>query len=353
MTTPTSLEAPGGELVHFQLASDLHLEWLNSHWPGETLITPAPGADALLLAGDIANLSQVTALFKDWPVPVFLVPGNHEYFAHDLARQRELIANGAYNAGAVTVLDNTEVLFKGVRILGSTLWTNYRLVASLTLPEALAVAQAALSGADHSRIEFDGKKFIPELTLGQHREAIEWLRVRLAEGFDGPTLVMSHHAPSMRSVAAKWRNEESTICFASELPELEQADFWVHGHLHDSADYRAGACQVRANPRGYGKGIAFAERAQDMEFENPAFDPHCLVTVPVGSAWRAYRRMRPSTTVPPWLMAPVDAERLDKEWQVTDGARNFMAEDEGAARWLMRTLNAVARRGLKDESSDE
>jgi hypothetical protein len=40
--------------MKIQLASDLHLEFLR-RFPGERLITPAPGADVLILAGDISN----------------------------------------------------------------------------------------------------------------------------------------------------------------------------------------------------------------------------------------------------------------------------------------------------------
>lgn len=352
--SPTSTSVTGstsGQRVTFQFASDLHLEWLQTAWPGERLIEPVPGADALLLAGDIANMSEVTELFHDWPVPVFMIPGNHEFYGHDLARQRELIAQGFYNKGSFTVLDNTAVKFKGVRILGTTLWTDYRLFPHLSLPEALAVAQAALSGSDHSRIKFKGKLFKPEDALGLHHAARTWLREQLGTRFDGPTVVMSHHAPSIRSLAERWRTQESSCAFVSEMHLTQCADFWVHGHLHDCADYELGPCRVLANPRGYGRGAAFAETAADMDFENKAFRPDATLDVPTGAAWRAYSRTRTFEVAPRWHLTCQEPGMLagtpGGAWAVTDGALCYGCSSEEAARWLLNTLNAVARRGLK------
>lgn len=339
--------------VTFQIASDLHLEWVQSGWPGERLIDPVPGADALLLAGDVANLTQVVELFSDWPVPVFMVPGNHEFYGLDMARELERIAQGVYNQGALTVLDNTAVEFKGVRILGATLWTDYRLFPGLSLVEAMAAAQAALAGADHSRIRFDGKVFLPEHALGLHNASRTWLRTQIAQPFAGPTLVMTHHAPSMRSVALKWRGEDSSAAFASEMDLLPFADYWVHGHLHDNSDYTVGRCRVLCNSRGYGRGAAFADNARDMHFENTDFRAEMQLTVPVGDAWVEHARTLPFAVEPRWrLGTPEEASAPDAQaaWSVTDGVLDFACTSESGARWLVKTLNAVERRGLKDAS---
>jgi len=41
---------------------------------------------------------------------------------------------------------------------------------------------------------------------------------------------------------------------------------WVHGHVHDSHDYRIGSTRIVCNPRGY-------------HSENPSFDPALVVEV--------------------------------------------------------------------------
>ena len=64
--------------MKIQLASDLHLEFLKRDFPTALLISQAHDADVLVLAGDIANGTDAIALFKDWPVQVLYLAGNHE-----------------------------------------------------------------------------------------------------------------------------------------------------------------------------------------------------------------------------------------------------------------------------------
>lgn len=45
-------------------------------------------------------------------------------------------------------------------------------------------------------------------------------------------------------------------------------DLWVHGHMHNSVDYRVGATRVVTNPRGYaGHEI------------NPNFNPQLVIEI--------------------------------------------------------------------------
>ena len=61
------------------------------------------------------------------------------------------------------------------------------------------------------------------------------------------------------------------LCFASDAEHLLQGvDLWVHGHTHDSFDYRVGATRVVCNPRGY---------VRDGVQENAHFDPALVVDV--------------------------------------------------------------------------
>lgn len=111
--------------MKIQLASDLHLEFLQRDFPGERLICPAHEADLLVLAGDIANGTDAISLFKDWPVPVLYVAGNHEFYHRSFEITRTALRHAAAGT-AVHFLDNDVVDFGGVRFLGCTLWTDYR-----------------------------------------------------------------------------------------------------------------------------------------------------------------------------------------------------------------------------------
>jgi hypothetical protein len=57
---------------------------------------------------------------------------------------------------------------------------------------------------------------------------------------------------------------------AERLVDGERARLWIHGHTHDSFDYRLNGTRVVCNPRGY---------AKDGVNENASFDPGFVVQV--------------------------------------------------------------------------
>jgi len=72
------------------------------------------------------------------------------------------------------------------------------------------------------------------------------------EPFDGPTVVVTHHAPSFKSVVPRFADSLLSACFASNLDQLMGfSELWIHGHMHDSLDYMANGTRVICNPRGY------------------------------------------------------------------------------------------------------
>ena len=72
----------------------------------------------------------------------------------------------------------------------------------------------------------------------------------------------------------------ASSAFASDLGTLlGQADLWVHGHVHDSFDYRAHGSRVVANPRGYPLNHRDSNMASRLRFENDGFDPMLVIDV--------------------------------------------------------------------------
>ena len=123
--------------MNIQLLSDLHLE-AHPHFVPEF----APGADVLILAGDIGSYQAGSMLVTQddldfglarfspradlaaWPVPVFFVPGNHEYdgmpFEEAHARLQETCARLQ-----ITWLHRRVKVMRGVRLIGCTLWSDF------------------------------------------------------------------------------------------------------------------------------------------------------------------------------------------------------------------------------------
>ena len=260
--------------MRIQVASDLHLELVHRKLPGEMLVQPAPDAEVLVLAGDIADGLDAAKLFDAWPARhKLIVLGNHEFYGHVLEDVRD--GARAHRHDSVHVLDDAVVVVDGVRFIGSTLWTDFALDPRLGRRRAMRAAERLLS--DYVRIETRAGRLEAEALLAIHRESRAWLEARLREAFDGPTVVVTHHGPHRSSVHPRYAGDPANPAFNSDLSELlALADLWIHGHVHDSFDYRIGRCRVVANPAGYVLGFA---RDGTLVLENRSFEPQKVVDV--------------------------------------------------------------------------
>lgn len=251
------------------LASDLHLELLQRRWSGERLIAPVPGADVLVLAGDIADGARAFELFAHWPTPIIYVAGNHEFYGHAIEPMRAKMRQAAA-LNEIHFLENESVVIGGVRFLGTTLWTDYRLHSNRTQSQLMEHAQRGLN--DHQLIRTGQYRFSAQDALGLHESARAWLESELAQPFAGKTVVVSHHGPHPLSVHPRYAGDLLNAAFVSDLCALLPGiDLWLHGHVHDSFDYEVGRCRIVANPRGY--------LHKNGGMENSAFDPAFVVEI--------------------------------------------------------------------------
>jgi predicted phosphodiesterase len=261
--------------MKIQLLSDLHLE-AHPHWKAQ----PLPGADMLVLAGDIGSYQPRSQLsdadfglgqfspHNGWPTPVLFVPGNHEYDTLDFDAAHARLRATCERLG-LTWLERETVVLNGVRFVGTTLWSDFDALAPAAdatpsqpaanpLAQQLKARDKAYRAANfYLRKTLTTRHGEPWLAEGVREQALvcqQWLRMALAQPFDGPTVAVTHFAPSLHSADPRYGLTPGTAGFCNALDDLlPQAQLWLHGHLHAPSDYVHHGCRVVANPLGYAR----------------------------------------------------------------------------------------------------
>jgi hypothetical protein len=270
-------------MARLWVLSDLHGEFR----PDDRELARPKNIDAVILAGDMHKAREAVdygrALAGD--LPLIMVAGNHEHYSSRLtvpegivflteAAEKDRGVGGAptyflENAAITLELNGESILFAG-----ATLWTDFLLFSNYEQSERIAKESmydfVVISGANTPY-----RPLHPSDTVIWHRSSRAFIRQTLTAGHSCKTVVITHHAPSMRSVAAHYLSDSLTPAFASDCDDLLGlgAELWVHGHMHDSFDYMAHKTRVVCNPRGYpvAKG--------HCGFENRAFDPQFVVEI--------------------------------------------------------------------------
>jgi hypothetical protein len=223
--------------MRLQLLSDLHLE--SERFDP----VPAPGAELLVLAGDIDRRWAALERFVGWPVPVLFVPGNHEFDRREL-REALPALRAHCEALGLRLLERDEVVLRDtagrrVRFLGTVRWSDFDLFGPGRR------AQALRAGAYFQRVmgaTCDGAAFDAQAVREEALACRAWLKQALSEpradaGSDA-TVVVTHFAPSLRSADPRYGTQAGTASFCNADDDLMPGvDLWLHGHLHCRHDY--------------------------------------------------------------------------------------------------------------------
>ena len=182
------------------------------------------------------------------------VLGNHEFWDRDfntsIAEYRKFLDVPYRNSH---LLENDEVVMSTdsyslpVRFLGCTLWTDFN--------SGIDLVMAKDAMADYHAIR-NGMRYVsPHDVYERHLESRAWLEKKLAEKFSGYTVVVTHHSPSFQChKGTNFHSSKLNTLFSSNMEDLilkYSPDLWIHGHIHDSADYFIDRTRVICNPHGY------------------------------------------------------------------------------------------------------
>lgn len=273
--------------IRVQVASDLHEEFTRG-----SVVPLQIAGDVLVLAGDIHTSPEGFVSFLRGlkpTIPVIYVLGNHDYYGRGVlwetavADYRRAIAEAGFSQ--VHLLEDSSAEIHGVRFLGSTLWTGFgstmvretaennvadftEIVRESSTPSPSKVAcppgyvpsrQETLAFLHHAGVPRVAKQSITGQDVrSRHEGSKTWLFNALSLEFDGPTVVVTHFAPSVRSNPVEYSMSRLTRYFCNTLDndirELgEHAPvLWIHGHTHGIDEYKIGEkTLVVSNQRGY------------------------------------------------------------------------------------------------------
>lgn len=240
--------------MRLHILSDLHLEFKD--WTPEVT-----DADVTILAGDIHKGERGLAWARaHFPGRVLLVAGNHEYYGGHLRDTLSKMRRASCER--VRILENDAVVIDGVRFLGATAWTDYSATGNTVAAQMTAFQEMN----DFRRIRTANSRgayvrIRPEDLMSRNGQTRLWLQEQLAQPHDGPTVVITHHAP-VRHVLGhlSWGNPYAFFPSRIHLNAayvngwedlLGKADVWVYGHLHAVFDEVVRGTRLVSNPRGY------------------------------------------------------------------------------------------------------
>lgn len=235
--------------TRIQYASDLHLEFpINRAWLAEYPIVPS--APILLLAGDIIPFDQLPSAMDFFRrlgsqyEEVIWTPGNHEYYGSDISQrsgpfEEKILPN-------VRLVNDWAACLEGLRILATTLWTAI---------DPLQAPYITQSMSDYRAIRQGDRALTPHDSSVLHVASRDWLERELAAPFDGETIVMTHHVPTLKNYPPEYKGDLLNQAFAVELDELIKAHeikAWIYGHHHRMVpSFELGGTQILSNQLGY------------------------------------------------------------------------------------------------------
>jgi Icc-related predicted phosphoesterase len=226
--------------IHY--LSDLHLEF--GKMPKNYRV-PA-GTDVVVLAGDIGvGLAGLHWALLAFDCPVVYVAGNHEHYGHRTMEKLLDKARAKVAGTHVHFLENDAIEIEDVRFIGTTMWTNFRVLEHIKQELAMNFVWKRMT--DYFEITLDrrpaeggmhpgkhGWQVTPRKILELHCDALDFLGGEIAKRQPNQSMVIvTHHAPSERSLRYGTATEVIDTAYVSRLDALVEtsgAALWIHGH---------------------------------------------------------------------------------------------------------------------------
>lgn len=265
-------------MIQFIPISDVHNEF--QVLDNSVFYKPDTINTVLVIAGDFFvskkwnQLQEIIAPLSEMFHAIVYVLGNHDHWGGSFANNVALFKQNLAMFPNVHVLEKESVVFGNVAFIGATMWTDF----SKHNPHVMWDAQANMN--DYKKIRNGPvsdpykKRLFPTDVYLDHINAKHFLQEEIQNHklFGNKVVVITHQAPSSLSRMSTIASYDPLNgCYYSDMEafvEYNQPDFWIHGHIHESKNYKIGNTRVICNPRGY------------SPFDlNEEFDPNKLIII--------------------------------------------------------------------------
>jgi len=261
--------------MFMRFISDLHLEFQTDRMPPFTIPELDTDADTVLvLAGDVA-VAKRPAQYKDLINDalgrfkhVIWIMGNHEHYSGSVQTSIPRIlknlgvSKAMHEHGNLSVIENEVVSIENTDFICATLWTDmangnpvgmWKVQSMMNDFKRIRTGDATKPGFVDNPYK---RPLRPEDTVIWNRESVDFITRSTGKASltNRKVVVVTHHAPSYRSVGSEFRGSDMNIAYASPLDmliETLEPDYWIHGHMHNTNDYNIGKTNILSNPRGY------------------------------------------------------------------------------------------------------
>jgi hypothetical protein len=212
---------------------------------------------------------------------VLFVPGNHEYSCRDeiyTVEDCNLWMQRACQSAGCIFLDKQAIVLYGVRVLGAPLWSH--------VPD-YAANDVETSMNDYECVYWQSSTGVSRIRISETNSWFardrDWLRDQLERGYEGATVVLTHHAPTpIGSSDPKYGQSRMSHAYCTPLEDLFPCvKVWAYGHTHFNNNRAVQQTELYSNQLGY---PIFNQELSAQHQRESGYDKSLVISVDSKSA---------------------------------------------------------------------
>ena len=256
--------------MKINLISDLHLDINDASILDYGFIENLSNIDVLLIAGDTSgsfynehnNLLLLEEYIENngFNTKVLAIGGNHSFYDYNeehISKTKGIkILRERFKSFPVMYLENDFVEIDDIVFFGAIFYTDLNLKNDIQMAMYFS---RYLNDFRYVRKEYKGLDTIiqPSDYIKWNKKSFEYLQATVKNNFTKNIIVLTHHAPSGKSISPEYVNEDTNPLYASDFSEFildnPKIKYWCHGHIHSNSDYNIGNTRILCNPHGYNR----------------------------------------------------------------------------------------------------